>query len=348
MRIVHLNFSFETGGIETMLVDIMNEQCAHTDLHLVVVNAQVDARLLGTLHPRIRVWRIDRPKGSRNPLYLLRLTALLHRLRPDVVHCHNHQLARLLRGSPGRHCLTIHDVRVPTRYLGRYCKLFAISEVVRQDIRQRAGLDAERVANGIPVRAIRPRTEYRLANPFRVVQISRLQHEKKGQHLLLDALRQLVYHDNRTDLRVEFVGDGASRAYLQQLVQTWQLGDYVTFAGTKTRTGLYQELKNYHLLVQPSLYEGFGLTVVEGMVAGVPVLVSDIDGPMELIDNEQFGYSFRADDAAHLAEQIRRILLNYESADAQCRTANARQYARTHYDVRQTATSYLTCYQQLS
>ncbi len=344
MKIVHVNFSLETGGIETMLVDILNEQCAHADLHFVLINDQFDPNLLACIDPRVTVWRIGRPAGSRNPVYIARLNALLIRLRPTAVHCHNHQIARLLWQHTGRRCLTIHDVQVPADHFKRYDKLFAISNIVQQDIRQRTGLAAQRIYNGVHTAGIALKTAYTSEKTFRIVQISRLHHAKKGQHLLLEALHELVHHDQFRHLRVDFVGDGESRAFLEQLTQDWQLTDYVTFTGLKTRAALYGELKNYHLLVQPSLYEGFGLTVAEGMAAGVPVLVSDIDGPMEVIDNNRFGYSFRAGDAGALAEAIRQLVLDYEST-AVCTKANrAQQHVRAIFDVRQTARHYLASY----
>lgn len=348
MKIVHVNFSLETGGTETMLVDILNEQCSQADVHFILINDQFDAQLLASINSRVTIWRIGRPGKSRNPIYLSRLNWLLHRLKPTVVHCHNHQVARLLWVRSGQRYLTLHTVQIPTDYLGRYDKLFAISQTVRQDIRQRANVEAQLNYNGVNTNHIQHRTAYCTDQPFRLVQISRLEHQIKGQHILLNALHQLVYEKGMTHLHVDFVGEGESRAYLEQLTSDLQLTDYVSFTGLKTRTELYQSLQHYHLLIQPSLIEGFGLTVAEGMAAGVPVIVSDIDGPMELIDNERYGYSFRSGDAGHLADRIRFLIANYDSPSVRTIAAQARQHARDVFDVRQTAKQYLEHYHQLA
>ncbi len=344
MKIVHINFTLETGGIETMLVDILNEQCSLAELHLVLINDKYNINLLNRIDSRVKVWHINRPSGSRNPLYIARLNRLLFQQQPAIVHCHNHQIAKLLWQHIGQRYLTIHDVLVPTNYFRKYDKLFAISNVVKQDILQRSGLAAERIYNGIQTADISHKTTYTSGKFFHIVQISRLQHAKKGQHILLEALHKLIYRDKLIHLRVEFVGEGESLAYLQQLTRDWQLTEYVVFSGLKTRASLYCALKNYHLLVQPSLYEGFGLTVAEGMAAGVPVLVSNIDGPMELIDNEQFGYSFPVGNAGELAEEIRKLVLNYESPSVQIKADDARKHVRASFDVRQTAKQYLASY----
>ena len=221
MKIAHVNFSLETGGIETMLVDILNEQCRLAETHLILINDQIDEALLARVDSRVTLWRMGRPRGSRNPMYLAKLNALLLRLRPDAVHCHHHQVARWLWAGRANRCLTIHDVQIPTGYFGRYHKLFAISETVRQDVQQRSSFSAHRIYNGIPTDHIQPRTTGVGEGLFRIVQISRLMHEKKGQHVLLSALRQLVYQHGMTQLRVDFVGEGASRTYLEELTRSW-------------------------------------------------------------------------------------------------------------------------------
>ena len=346
MRIIHINFSLETGGTETMLVDILNEQCSQADVHFVLINDQFDAQLLAAIDSRVTIWRIGRPGKSRNPLYLTKLNWLLHRLKPTVVHCHNHQVARLLWRRTGQRYLTLHTVQTPIDYFGRYDKLFAISQTVRQDVRQRANVEAQLNYNGINTDLIPHRTSYGTGQPFRLVQISRLQHQVKGQHVLLHALHRLVYEHGLTHLHVDFVGEGRSRTYLEELTGDLRLADYVSFLGLKTRTELYRELQHYHLLIQPSLFEGFGLTVAEGMAAGIPVIVSDINGPMEVIDNDRYGYSFPSGNAEQLADRIRTLIVTYDSGAVRTKATQARQHARDTFDVRQTARRYLAHYQQ--
>ena len=75
-----------------------------------------------------------------------------------------------------------------------------------------------------------------------------------------------------------------------------------------TCLSIYSHLKEYDLLIQPSISEGFGLTVVEGMVAKLPVLVSSNSGPIEIIKNGQCGFFFKKGDFWDCTEKIKGII----------------------------------------
>ncbi|GAB3895567.1 glycosyltransferase [Spirosoma agri] len=343
MRIIHLNFGLETGGTETMLVDILNEQCQFVDLHLVIINATYNPALLARIDQRVQVHLIDRPAGSRNPGYLVKLNRLLWRLKPDVIHCHNPKAVTLLRQSCRKY-LTVHDVTVPTTYFRQYNRLFAISSIVQTDIKQRSGLDAAVIYNGVPAATIRQKYPPYSNGPFRMVQISRLMHQKKGQHILLHALNQLITEFGLDTIHLDFIGEGDSWAILKNMVTELKLEPYVSFLGLKDRAYIYQQLAEYDLLVQPSLYEGFGLTVVEAMAAGVPVLVSDIDGPLEIINTGTFGTSFTTGNADDCADHIRTIISESTTDHFQQKIYQAKVHARSAFTVQRTAQEYLDAY----
>jgi glycosyltransferase involved in cell wall biosynthesis len=99
--------------------------------------------------------------------------------------------------------------------------------------------------------------------------------------------------------------------------------------------------------VQPSRFEGFGLTVVEAMAALVPVLVSDIEGPMELMGNGKAGYFFQADDYEDCAGKILDIIRLSKEEEFIDNRKKIAAYARGRYDITLTAARYLDEYRKV-
>ena len=98
-------------------------------------------------------------------------------------------------------------------------------------------------------------------------------------------------------------------------------------------------------MVQPSRYEGFGLTVVEGMVAGIPVLVTNVEGPMEIINHGEFGYFFESGNAASCAGNIFKIINEYYTTSFFNKLRRARIHAIDNYDIQNTVNRYLQEYE---
>lgn len=311
MKIVHIIFSFHTGGAETMLVDVMNEQVKNEQVTLVVINNLINKNLIDKIDNKVKVILIGRKEKSRNPLRILKLNCLLLKHKPDVIHCHNEAIIKVIFFKK-KTVFTAHSMHIPINNFKHYKKVFAISNAVKTDIEQRSNIKPVLVYNGIKIDGIKHKSNYNF-DTFRIVQVGRLDHTIKGQHVLLDALKILAHNKGIKNINIDFIGEGKSLDYLQNLVSDYQLESYVNFLGIKDRAYIYSHLKDYDLFVQSSLYEGFGLTVAEAMAAKLPVLVSDIDGPAEIIDNGRYGFLFRCGDSEDCARSILDIIRIYGS-----------------------------------
>ena len=60
MKLLHIVYSLVNGGIETMLVNVANEQINNHSVYIMIINNIVDERLLEKLDGRIKVIRINR------------------------------------------------------------------------------------------------------------------------------------------------------------------------------------------------------------------------------------------------------------------------------------------------
>jgi len=344
MKIVHLIFDLNTGGAETMLVDILNEQIKTEQVSLIIINDEVNKQLLDQIDKRVKVILIGRKEKSRKPIPIFKLNWYLLQINPDVIHCH-HLTAIQIIAYRKNAVITIHTTRVPVDYLGKYKKVFAISNAVKKDIELRCEIKPVLIYNGIHIDEILKREDYTYKT-FRIVQVSSLNNEIKGQHILLEALKIIVYEKCIKNISLDFIGEGKSLAYLKELVNKYQLNEFVNFLGLKDREYIYEHLKDYNLLVQPSLYEGFGLTIVEAMAAKVPVLVSDIDGPLEVIGNGKYGMKFNITDGRDCGSKIFEIMNKNENIVLnEC--IEVLKFVKQNFSVSETAAKYINYYKDL-
>lgn len=344
MRIVHLVWSLTTGGIETMLVDIVNEQVKTCDVRVFVINNHYNKALLQTINPNVKVILFNRKPGSKNVLPLVKLNLSLLRFRPNVVHCHLANLSRVI-WFPFKKVLTLHNTHSNPEFLGNYDELFCISKAVKKYAATQGFPNGIVVYNGIHTDIIPKRTL-----PFpdnrqtcKCVCVGRL-HPMKGQDVLIEAVNILVNKRGKTGFLLDLIGDGKSKNELQALVCKYGLESCIHFLGKQQREEFYPKLKDYDLFVLPSVSEGFGLTLAEACAAKIPVISCDLEGPMEVIDNGRYGCSFKAGDANSLADALVNHMeqgINLEQVEG------AYNYVRSHFDVRVTASEYIKQYKRI-
>ena len=346
MKILHVIFSLDIGGAETMLVDIVNEQSKTQIVELIIVNNFFNKELIANINKEVIIHYINRKPGSRNLFPILKFNYRVFKINPTVVHFHNHNGINLLKYKiKAVTCLTIHDVNKSKINFLKYKKIFTISKAVYEDVLVRSGIKSIKVYNGIRFEDVGSNSNSYKIEKFKIIQVSRLHHEKKGQHILLKAINILLKQKGIINIQLDFIGDGNSLEYLKNLAKELDLEKHINFVGNKTREFIYKELKNSHLLVQPSLFEGFGLTVVEGIAAKIPVLVADIDGPMEIIGNGKYGFYFKTGDANSCADKLYEILNDYQTMKVRNKINEAYDYAKENFNIQKTAQNYLKNYE---
>jgi len=348
MKILHFLWALDNGGAENLVVDLANEQSRDNEVILLIANKRVDAAVRKRLAPEVQFVCLGRPAASRNPYWVARLLFALKKLHPDVVHAHSDQLAKLDKFITAPLVLTVHDTHIELNAAVRNFSLVCcISETVLRDVCSRyPTLKVRQVNNGIRTADIAT-GGYRAPGSPRGIQVSRLVHEKKGQDLLIKALALVNATPNQRKLSIDFVGDGPSLKHLIAIADDAGVSEFCHFVGPLPRDQVYQDLCKYDLLIQPSRYEGFGLTVAEAMAAGIAVVVSDIEGPMEIIDGGKFGFFFRANDVDSLAASLGQAMSSFNTLDGDALRSAARKHALEKYDLLQTSSNYCQIYREI-
>ena len=122
---------------------------------------------------------------------------------------------------------------------------------------------------------------------------------------------------------VKFVlaGKGPMLEYFKQKASEAGVGEKIYFTGYLDDDELKRLYGCIDIMVVPSFYEPFGITVLEGMAAGVPVVASDCGGLDEIIEHGKDGLKCRSGDAFSLAGCILDILHNPEKFAYLCDNA---------------------------
>jgi len=121
---------------------------------------------------------------------------------------------------------------------------------------------------------------------------------KKRNRRLYDQLKLLVIGGGRKNIDLpkndEFV-------LIKDVIRKNKLGDKIVFLGSRRQSQLKSYYSAADALVVPSLYESFGLVVIEALACGTPVLVSRIGEMHTLVKEGKNGFSFRSNDPPSLA-----------------------------------------------
>lgn len=348
MKILHFLWALDQGGAENLAVDLANEQSRDHEVVMLVANDKVDQAVKSRLLPAVRFVCVGRPAASKNPYWIAHLLFVIQLLRPHIVHSHSDKLASLGRLIAAPLILTVHanSIRLSAQSR-RFSAVCCISRAVQQDIRIRyPHLQPRHVDNGIKVSNIAVKTARPLSK-VRGVQVGRLVHKTKGQDLLIRALAAINTDPLLPMLTIDFIGEGPSLDYLVELAGELRVTGFCNFLGSMPRDEVHSSLCNYDILVQPSRDEGFGLTVAEGMAAGVAVIVSDIDGPMEVIGNGEFGHAFKTDDVSSLTATLQTVMSSLNTPAALAQLIAARGHVATKYDLGRMSESYVKVYKEI-
>lgn len=157
------------------------------------------------------------------------------------------------------------------------------------------------------------RRKFALDNEKIIFFVGRLVNEK-GAHVLIDAMPKILLH--YYDVKLVVTGKGPQMDYLKEKATMLGISEKVYFTGYISDENLSKLYKCIDVAVSPSLYEPFGIVALEGMLANVPVVVSDIGGIGDLVQHGADGMKAYSGNANSLADCILEILYNPEKSEA--------------------------------
>jgi glycosyltransferase involved in cell wall biosynthesis len=152
--------------------------------------------------------------------------------------------------------------------------------------------------------------------------------KNKGTYDILKIIPKVV--ESNPNVRFLFAGDGDVKAIAEQAFKD-KIDKNVKLLGWVSGNQKYELLGSGYMLLLPSYYESFGISIIEAMASGMPVIASNVGAIPEIIKHGYNGFIIEPGDIDGLYKYIMLLLANKELAQ-QMGTRNYKE-ARDKYDV---------------
>lgn len=257
--------------------------------------------------------------------------------RSDIVHSHDWVTAKagmMIKKRFGvPFVLTVHNtilgkrkfakVFIKEKYeleksLSEADRIIAVSKHIKKDLVEFYGIDPKVVRvvyNGVDASKFRKGKEKDYV--FFIGRIDPM----KGVSYLLDAFSKV--HNSFPQYKLLICGEGREK-YVKPIKERCSklgLDDSVIFKGRVPQKEVEDLYANCTIVCLPSVYEPFGLTVLEGAASGKPVITTSISGASEIVKNWENAVVVKPRDSAGLATAMEKLLGDKALRDKMSRSA---------------------------
>jgi len=358
IKIIYIIPTLDMGGAERLVVDIIKN--LNSDKFFVKIICL----------KRFGAWGLEL-KNSGVPLILLgqkrrvslfsliKLIKILKQEQPDIVHTHLFgadvygSLAARLAGVKYL-VSTEHNLNYDEGFIKSVVKIFidklfnkiiAVSNSVKNYIVKVYRAEAKKIMviyNGVEINNFF-QTENRLDNAKNnrkmiIGSIGRLT-KQKGFEYLIEAVAKLA----ERNIECLIAGDGELKKELETKVKKLGLDDKIKFLGWQKDIKSF--LNKLDIFILPSLWEGFGIAILEAGSAGLPVIASKVDGIKEIIEDSVDGLLAKPANGDELAQKIEFLLRDEKLAGDLAN--NLQTKIKNNFNIQKIAASYEELYLSL-
>ncbi len=330
----------EIGGGQSHVLDLLDGFRNGMDVHLITGEYGYLTEKASSLGASVHVVpSLVQPMAPRQDVSALAgLVRLLGKIKPCLVHAHTSKAGILARAAAGlRRVPSVftahtwcfaegtsrlwHTVGTPLeRGASRVCrKIITVSEANRQLAIGR-GIRPEKIRtvhNGIPDCSYRAHPGSN-TGPVKILMAARIA-PQKDHASLLRAVAKLSH-----PVEVLVAGDGPLRPQMEAMAAELGIANSVRFLGD--RRDMPELLAQSHIFALPTHWEGFPISILEAMRAGLPVVASDVGGVSEAISDGVTGFTTRPGDDQDFADKLQALV---QSPDLR---GNFGRAARSRYE----------------
>ena len=325
IKVLQLAESLEIGGMERVVASIargLDPEAYEVSVWSIARGGQI-ASELEKEGKQVKVLGID---NYYNPLNVFKLSNLIKKERPDIIHTHGYFASTIGRIAAKLAKVPIIVTHVHSTYWG-YTKrnilierelskftdrIICCSDAVKRFVVEHENISDKKavtIYNGVEIKEVNDSFKSREAlgireNDIMITTVGSLT-PHKGQRYLIEAVaHSMKTHDN---IRCFIVGDGPLRVEFENYAISLGIGAHINFLG---RVGDISEVINAtDIFVMPSSgREGLGIAVLEAMAYGKPVIASDIGGLPEVVIDSATGYLVKPKDVHSIASVINKLV----------------------------------------
>ena len=260
------------------------------------------------------------------------LKKVIRDFKPDILHAHFATSYGLLGALSGFHPFILSvwgsDVfdfpkksflhkSILEYNLKKADRILSTSHVMAEETRIYTDKEIEVTPFGIDTVKFAPEKAERAAlTPFAeddiVVGTIKLLEEKYGINYLIEAFSIVSRKHPELPLKLLIVGDGSERKNLENLAEKLKIDEKVYFAGMAdySKVPYFHKIINIYAALSILDSESFGVAIVEAEGCGKPVVVSNVGGLPEVVEDGETGFVVEKKNAAAAAEKLEKLVLD--------------------------------------
>jgi glycosyltransferase involved in cell wall biosynthesis len=155
----------------------------------------------------------------------------------------------------------------------------------------------EVIGNGVDVDKFTPSNQEKTGG-IKILFVGRLVDSQKKISKLMHAVR------NTPGTHLTVAGDGEDRATLENLAKKMQIGNRISFTGWLDKENLLKQYQSADIYASASIAEGMSNSALEALSCGLALLLTNIYGHTELVDNGGNGWVFDPESQADLEAKL--------------------------------------------
>ena len=295
MKIMQVIPALGMGGAEKVLEHLVRCQSKNGDEVIVVTFYDEKSPVYEAIQ-KMNITNICLHKVPGIDISIIaKLKRIIRAYEPDIIHTHLYAIPYVFLASGKKPIVhTVHSIASKEQdnrtrplcqfiYRSKKCTVVAINEYVRNSLIEEYHMQESRlkvVYNGVDLYECMPKSEYDNNGKLRIISVASLI-PLKNHRLMIEAVK--ILKDQGIETELYCLGGGCEKENLISYSKEMNVFENVKFLGIIEN--VYPYLHSADVFILPSQYEGVPMSLIEAMGTGLPVIVTNRGGTVNMIKN---------------------------------------------------------------